>query len=291
MLLVFIGTSTITDIIKNNPPKKVAITADEDEQEYIGEPTNDDPWKEIEKIVETQTDKDKQIDFYGTLKVIDDNGDQEKVLEQHEFNYSLFRDNYYYKLASMEVVSKSDLILAADHTYKTIAVAPQQSSDKKTVFFDINEFKKMLEDQKAKASVTQLGNEKIITIDSIQNPSVQAYRIYYDPTTYSINKLLVGMLRLSPLESDEINSISEPVYDKVNDNAGEEQQQKSMSATDEIEVDTYTYYVEIVYSRIEKKPMSLKDFNPEEKFIRRKGKRFELTEAFANYELTGATGQ
>ena len=99
------------------------------------------------------------------------------------------------------------------------------------------------------------------------------------------------MLRLSPLESDKINSISEPIYDKVDDNAGEQQEQKGMSATDEIEVDTYTYYVEIVYSRIEKRPMSLKDFNPEEKFIRRKGKRFELTEAFANYELTGATGQ
>jgi hypothetical protein len=49
--------------------------------------------------------------------------------------------------------------------------------------------------------------------------------------------------------------------------------------------------VEIIYSRTERRPMTIKEFNPEEKFIRRNGKQIELTEAYANYELTGTTGQ
>jgi len=292
VLLVFIGTSAITGIINNNKINSTDETVKEDEIENLGEPTGDDPWKEIEKIVSAQNEKDKQIDFYGTIKVIDDNGDHEKILEEHDFSYSLFRDNYYYKLASMEVVSKSDLILAADHTNKLIAVAPQQPSGKKTSFFDITEFKKLLEDQKANAVITQLGDEKIITIDSIQNPSVQAYRIYYNPVTYNINRLLVGMLRLSPLENDEITSISEPAPDEpVEERSEKTEKENADEPPGDIEIEAFTYYVEIIYSRTERKPMTLREFKPEEKFIHRNGKQIELTEAFANYELTGTTGQ
>jgi hypothetical protein len=291
VLLVFIGTSAITGIINNNKVNSADEMIKEDETVNLGEPTGDDPWKEIEKIVSAQNDKDKQIDFYGTIKVIDDNGDHEKVLEEHNFNYSIFRDNYYYKIASMEVVSKSDLILAVDHTNKLIAVAPQQPSGKKTSFFDIAEFKKLLEEQKANAVVTQLGDEKIITIDSIQNPSVQGYRIYYNPATYTINKLLVGMLRLSPLENDEISSISEPASDEIPEEKAEKNEKENSDEAGEIEIEAFTYYVEIIYSRTERRPMTIKEFNPEEKFIRRNGKQIELTEAYANYELTGTTGQ
>jgi hypothetical protein len=264
-------------------PEQNTRLPDEEQGEDIGVPTGDDPWKEMDKLVTTYYDK-QGISFKGKIKLIDDNAEQEKVIEEHSFEYTVAGENFHYKLGQIEVVNKKDLVLVADHSNKFISVAPVMSArEKPKKFFDITEFKKILEEQKADAKVTQLGEQKILTIENIQDPQIQGYRIYYDPLTYRISKMLIGMVRLSPLSHDEggIEELPTAIDEKeetVNTGPNTEE-------TGEEEIETYTYYMEIIYS--EMKVMGIKEaaFHPENRFFVRSKNKIELTPAYSSYQL------
>jgi hypothetical protein len=155
-----------------------------------------------------------------------------------------------------------------------VAVIPKVEEEIKSKnLFSLADFKKIMEDQKAHVVVTQLGNEKILTVDSIQDAEIQGYRIYYSPETYKITKMVIGMLRLSPLddETDQQN-IGKDTSEESNDE-------------NEIEFEGYTYYLELDYSVIKPFMPESGIFNPERKFLNIDGKKISLTAEFREYEL------
>lgn len=259
---------------------------EEDQPEDIGRLTDDDPWKEMDKIV-AANNSTQGVSFKGTVKLIDDNADKEKILEEQNFEYSFIGRSMYQKIGNMEFINKPDLLLVADHNNKFITVSTNEQPETKAgKLFDIKEFKKLMEERKADAKVTQTGEQKLLTIENIEDPQVQGYRIYYDPETYKINKLLIGMLRLSPLSDDEggIEEIPGPPDDKAAN------KKEETDSTKEEEIETFTYYLEIVYA--EMKILGLKEgsFHPENKFIlktkdKSDGYQIQLTPAFSKYHL------
>jgi hypothetical protein len=257
-------------------------TNKEDQGEDIGQLTNDDPWNEMDKIVAANSSAEG-IFFKGIVKLVDDNGDKEKILEEQNFEYSFVGRNMYQKLGNMEFINKPELLLVADHSNKIIAVASGQQENKTTRFFDIKEFKKVMEKTKAEAKVTQTGDQKLLSIENIDDAQIQGYRIYYNPSTYAINKILIGMLRLSPLDNEQ-----EGIQDAIPNSEKKENEDTGAENNDEVEA--FTYYLEIIYS--EMKVMGIKEgsFHPENKFITRtKDKsgnyRVGLNAAFKNYHL------
>lgn len=239
--------------------------------------TEDNPWKEIENIVAHYYNKDG-IGYSGTMKLMDENKDDEKVLEEMKFDYILFGDEYYYKMGNFEVVNKNNFVLAVDNDSKTIALSYQPPSSVKAQLFNPAEFKKLAEQKGAEAKVTQVGGEKIITIDSIQDPQIQGYRIYYSPSTYQIHKIEIGMVRLSPIndeeDSDDQEQISKPSVDS-----------KDQSKEDDGEPDAYTYLLEVTYSNVKSLSLRKGEFNPENKFITVTKNNIQLTPAYSNYTL------
>lgn len=256
------------------------IAAQEDQPEDIGTLTNDDPWKEIDKLVESYYIKEG-VSYKGSVKLIDDNGDKEKIIEQHAFHYSTVGKIMYYQFGNIECITRPGLLLVADNENKLISISEQdinkQGSKK---LFDLNEFKKLMEDAKAQAKVTQLGNQKILSIEDITDPQIQGYRIYYDAATYKISKMLIGMMRFSPLNEEE-DGIEQAPADidaagKTNDVSGE---------STENEIETYTYYLEIIYDETKLLKVSEKTFDPETKFINKTENKIELKPAFNKYQL------
>jgi hypothetical protein len=264
------------------PKTKNEIKVEEKEPvEDTGIITGDDPWKEMDKLVSAYYNK-QGISYKGLVKLIDDNGNKEKIIEEHKFEYSTLGQNMYYQLDNMEFVNKPGLILIADHDNKFISVSNQDRPvNEQQKLFDIGEFKKLMEKTNAKAKVTQLGDQKILTIENITDPQIQGYRIYYDPVTYQVSKMLIGMLRLSPLTDDEggIEETPGAVTNKINnkENISEE------PAEDEIE--TYTYYLEIIYDEMKVLNISEKTFRLESKFIIKKDNKIELMPAFSKYQF------
>jgi hypothetical protein len=244
----------------------------------IGEPTGDDPWHELDNLVKTYYPK-SGISYEGLVKLYDGNGDSDKLLEEKKFEYTYFNDEYSYTFSPLEVINKKNYTVIVNHDEKLIAVAPKHTAKKKHHdFLDLADFRKIMEQQKANITVTKRGEEKILTIDSLQDPDIQGYRIYYSPGTYQINKVLVGMVRLYSLdeESDNEQIKEKPKY-KNPDNMDE--------------VNEYVYYLEINYSVT--KPLLLKpgEFNPENKFVRIDGKKIELAPEFKAYELFNSDQQ
>jgi hypothetical protein len=143
-------------------------------------------------------------------------------------------------------------------------------------FFDIKEFKKWMNGQKVHAEITQLGAEKILTIDSIQNPQIQGYQIYYDPVSYKINKMIVGMMRLSPLDDDAA---------EVTPQKNDEMQEKDTQDLELSTINAYTYYLEIIYQ--ESHPLTLLDgkFRPSAKILKINKDVVELQSAYKDYQL------
>lgn len=269
-------------IFRSGPSAGKEEPGQDEQPDDIGQPTNDNPWNEMEKLVDAYYNE-KGVTFRGTVKLIDDNGENEKVLEEHPFEYAVLNDNFYYSLDKIEVVSNNNIALVADNSNRLISVSDKgASTDKKQQLFDIGEFKKLMKERKAEAKVTKLGNEKILTIENIQDPQIQGYRIHYDPATYRISKMLIGIVRFSPLDEGETQNGDEQVP-----SVKEEKQTDDAVAEEEAEqaVDTYTYYLEIVYREMTPMNAGASDFHPENKFIRKNGGKTELTPAYGKYQL------
>lgn len=260
--------------------------SDKDKQEAddIGKPTNDDPWKEMDKLVAAYYNK-QGASFKGTMKLIDDNGDEEKIIEAHEFEYTVLNSDFFYNIDNIEVVQKKGMVLVADHDNKIISMSTLSVPSPKTQqIFDIGEFKKLMEERKTDAKVTQLGNEKILTIENIQDPQVQGYRIYYDPQTFRISKMLIGILRLSPLVEGDADGIEDMTADTEADKSETGNTTAEEDDPEEV-IDTYTYYLEIIYTETGILNVTEETFHPENKFIRTNNEKVELREPYKNYQL------
>lgn len=270
-----------------NSEKESIVKEDFEEAEVPGTPTNDDSWKEMDKLVHAYYG-DNGFSYKGSLKLIDDNGEKEKVIEEHSFECAFSKNEFQYLLDSIEVINQGKYVMAVDHRSRIISLSATGKQSQGSQLFDMEQFKKMMVEQKADASVSQSGNEKMLTIDNIQHPQIQGYRIYYDPQTYKINKMLIGMLRFSPL-SDEEQSYIENEKPSVNENKTSEAV-KSEEDQEETEVDTYSYYVEISYKESHELA-SGKEFNPLQKIVKISNNKIELQPAFGNYQLLSANAQ
>jgi hypothetical protein len=278
---ISIGTLAITKIANHKPVQKQTQSVNDSKQAVpVADnemTTDDDPWKEIENIVKHYYSKEG-IGYSGTMKLMDENKDDEKVLEEMKFDYTLLGDEYYYKMGNFEVVNKNNFVLAVDNDSKTIALSYQPPSSVKAQLFNPTEFKKLAEQKGAATKVTQAGGEKIITIDSIQDPQIQGYRIYYSPSTYQIHKIEIGMVRLSPVDGDEDNSDQEQTSKPSVDS-------KDQNKEDDSEPGAYTYLLEVTYSSIKSLSLRKDEFNPENKFITVTKNNIQLTPAYSNYTL------
>jgi hypothetical protein len=282
IVLVSVYTVAVTQISESPkyPQRKIetSTTVDRDTTD-IGEPTGDDPWKEFDNLIKAYYVKSGVL-CQGTMKLFDGNGEKDKLLEEKRFEFTRFHDEYVYSLEPFEVVNKKNYTVIVNYDDKQIAVVPKKIQRKAGDLFSMADFKKIFQEQKANIKVTQLGNEKILTVDSVQDPQIQGYRIYYSPQTYRINKILIGMARLSPLD-DEVNQGDQTKGELPND----------ADDDDSTGIDEYYYYLEINYLVVN--PISIQSgtFNPENKFVKIDGKKIELTPEFKEYELLNSDEQ
>ena len=275
LVLIYTAAVTQTAGFPKYADKKIASAADDAGTTDIGAPATDDPWRELDNLIKAYYVK-TGVFYQGTMKLFDGNGDKDKLLEEKKFEYTCFNNESSYKLAPLEVVNKEKYTVIVNHDDKVVAVIPRVSEKiKKKDIFSMADFRKIIEEQKANIKVTRLGNEKILTIDSIQDADIQGYRIYYSPQTYKISKILVGMVRLAPI--DDEGNVGQQKTDVDTD--------EETGVTGEDEADGYTYYLEINYSVINSLSLQAGGFNPENKFVKIDGKKIELTPEFKEYEL------
>jgi len=276
-LLVFLGLGTILLLNAQTEGKGPQYDGqglqDNVDVEDIGDPTQDDPWTEMDKLVTAYYNK-QGSSFKGIIKLIDDNGPQEKLLEELSFQYMVLNGDYYYSLDKIEVVKNKNLLLVVDHENKIISMNRNASLPEGSgKLFDIAAFQKMMEETKAIAKVTQTATEKILTIEKIQDAQVQGYRIYYDPQTYRVTKMLVGMVRLNPIE-------------ERNDGMGEMPGDNENTAESlEESIETYTYYMEIIYNETSLLNTSSGNFSPENKFLVAGSAKIQLNKSYSEYQL------
>jgi hypothetical protein len=252
------------------PAAAIEQPVEEGEDEDRGTPTGDDPFAELDKLVGTYY-KGGQILLKGTVRLIDDNYEEDKLIGEYPFTYQYSSGDFYYSLDSMEFIRQQEKLLVVDHRAKSITLSSAGGARNIPGLFNIDDFRALIKAQKATAEVTQTGNLKMLTLENIQDPQIQGYRIYYDPSTYAIKKILIGMVRPGPLEESD-NA-------KKDDTAGE-------AGT----VYAYSYYMEINYNSHEQ-PGSKTGFNPLARFVAGEGEAFILRPAYASYELHDLSGQ
>lgn len=245
-------------------------------QEDIGQPTNDNAWDELGRIVKSYYGNGRSF-YTGVVKVIDDNGAAEKVLEEHPFVFRLFGKGFHYVIDSVDFIKQGAYVAVVDNRAKLISLSGLDDQQKSLPLFDMDLFRKMMEEQKANMLVTEQGNEKILTVDSIQHPQIQGYRIYYDPQSYKIHRMVIGMLRLSSLDDQE-------QADAEDAKAAGEKDDIAGSQNQEGAPDIYTYYVDITYKETEAASGS-GDELPLSRFFKKTGDHFELNERYKNYQF------
>jgi hypothetical protein len=264
-LLVLATTIAITQIVnKNNIYGNEKMKATDTDVS-----TSDDPWQQLSNIVKEYNGQNG-MHYKGTIKLIDDNGNEEKVLETQEVEYMIFNNEYYYHLGDLEMINKSNFLMVVDNSNKSITVSKKEGIEVASRPFDIKEFQKLLVLQHGQARVSQNGENKIITIDSIDHPLIQGYSIYYSPKTFRISKMIIGMVRPVPLEDNELPDGENSI--ETNDEEG-------------IPEDGYSYYLEMVYDTVESMAIQGNSFAPENKFILMNKGQVAMKEAYKDYEL------
>jgi hypothetical protein len=278
-LLVLVTTLAITQIVKLKTIQKNSLTNNEkveesrdDEQER---PTNDDPYKEISGLVKAY-DLTKGVFYKGSVKLIDGNTEEDKVLEQQKFEYTVLGNEYEYSLDNISSIVKDSFVLFADHGQKSISILPLKGLKNDNKPFDISGIKKIIDARQANVAVTEIGNEKILTIDSIQGQQIQGYKIYYSPVTYRISKVLIGVHTLSSLETGEQENVAE----EENENTDKEEESEINE-----EEDGFFYYLEVNYESIQQLSLTQEIFKPENKFIEKVSGAVALKEKYKEYEF------
>jgi hypothetical protein len=240
----------------------------------IGEPTGDDPWMEMQKLVEAYYGGEQLITYHGRMRLIDDNHDKQKLLEELSFEYSSYGEEYYYRMEQLECVKKRDFIMMADHDNRSVSISyVSLAKDKNNGILSMEDLKKMLQERSKEIKITQSGDTKILTVNDIQDPSIQGYQVFYDPVTYQVKKMVLGMIRLNPLDENDRVALNET--EKTSPDKDSE----------EMEIEAYAYRLEILYDKIEKTRISEQEFRPEQKFIRFNNNKPELQPAFSDYRL------
>ncbi len=219
----------------------------------IGKPTSDDPWQEMEKLIKVYYGDHEAVSYEGKMRLIDDNSDEKKLVEEMNYSFTVFNGMYEYRIGQLECISKKNFLLLIDHENKTIARSAVTNA-KKPSLLDMHSLKEMLEKQAGDIIISQNQNEKILTVNNIKDPVIQGYQVFYDPLTYRIHKMVIGMIRLTPLGNPGSGTASLPLFE----NSSEEKEDQ--------EIDAYSYYLEIIYEKSASKKMTEKEFNPESRF-------------------------
>src|SRR5689334_11217708 len=178
----------------------------------IGQPTSDDPWKEMEKLIRVYYGENEAVSYEGRMRLIDDNSDQKKLLEEMNYSFTVFNGMYHYRLGQLECIAKKDFVLLIDHENKTIARSAVTPA-KKTSLLDMHSLKEILEKQVGEVTITMNEKEKILTVNNIKDPVIQGYQVFYDPETYRIKKMVIGMVRLNPLGNPGSGTASLPIFE------------------------------------------------------------------------------
>jgi len=283
--VVFILLAGIAGVATGwNGKDKPVTEVSEDGYEYttvmdesdIGLLTGEDPFVEIQMLMDAYYGNGKLVMYTGTMRLLDDNEETQRLLEEHRFEYSVCGRSFYYKLGQMECISKEKLLIMIDHTEKAISFSQNFPSSGKTGdLIDMELFKKLMSENKADVKVSQLGDEKILTVNNISDPSIHGYQVFYDPENYQIRKILIGMIRLSPLEDGEGDALA----------LNEEDRDSNTGTGDESAVEGYSYILEIIYEKTIRSEVSVKEFSPERKFIKLSAGKVEASEAYKNYEI------
>jgi hypothetical protein len=275
--LLFICTKAITQFGNNSNKEEIELENVVDTLEF-GKPTGDNPLTELEKLSRWYKPK-KQIVFAGFMRLFNDNKASPKLMEEKKFLFSLDSNrNCSYEVAGVEVINNNRYSLTVDNNNKFVFLTNsyKEKQGNSPQFFDIVAFAKILKETNVEAEVTKLGEDKILAVKNIKDPTVQGYEIYYSPVDYHIKKIVLQVWQLSPLKETAINSLSNnnSIQDNTND-AGKD--------NNETYANGHYYHLEISYSGIDTSKSTR--LAAQNKYIKVVNNKVELTEPYAEYEL------
>lgn len=240
-------------------PVWLSLTSFTRKQQILAE---EDPAIFLEKVNQANLPGNKAQSLQGVIRLIDDNGETEKELEKTAFTWLFTSDHFAYTIDSITVIQEPGISLMINHSLKNMylsSVAPASEN------YTIQSVLKTLQEEHAHVQVSTDGQYKMLTIDSLLRPDIQGYKIFVDPDSYEIRKVLIGMVRLNSL-------VDAPKISANNaDNPG---------------LNTYTYYLEISYT--EKKFIDMGAIPAINNFIlwsNRKDFEGKLQPAYHDYEL------
>ncbi|MGV3768135.1 MAG: hypothetical protein ACO1NW_18530 [Chitinophagaceae bacterium] len=255
--IVFAGISMRSAAVQGDKIYDVDSLPLNDSVEVVGVPVDDDPWLELEKIIQSYY-RDKGRHCSGTITAIDDNGEVEKILEKMTFDYSFFKDRYHSVMGNLEMAQCNGVLVAVDHEHQQVNITNVSEAAGASFLPDLSVFRKLMEQREADLRVTKLGDKKILTIDNIADPSIQGYRIYYDPNSYEVTNMLIGMMRAFSIEEKE----------------------------DALSPGEYCYYLDVVFEKNEIIGMEKSKFLPIERIVRKENGQWMLAPKYKDFQLT-----
>lgn len=164
----------------------------------------------LQKMLDANLPGQQCIELSGEMVLIDATKDEEKIVEQHPFQWWFGNGLTSFLLDSVMVVQDTSYSLQVDHREETIQILPMKKDS--AVQWSLGQILTSLKDMQAKITLENEGAYKVLTVDSLALPDFQGYRIFVDPRSYEVKKILIGMNRLQPLGSTGFDPQDEELY-------------------------------------------------------------------------------
>jgi hypothetical protein len=200
LCLVFILGITQSNVFGD---KKEAAKQDTEFSE--GSLLETDPWEEMKKLAERYSGSNLYVS--GNLKLY--NYETSKFIEEQKFTYSRHGEIIQSRLGDIESITDGHYAVSIDNMDKIILVSNADQNASK--LFDIEKLKILMAEDGATAKIFGTSSQRILTVENIHYEDIVNYKIYYDPSTYRISKVVLEMsTELDLLDEVEDKKGSEP---------------------------------------------------------------------------------
>jgi hypothetical protein len=123
-------------------------------------------------------------------------GKPDKLIDKVNAEYVLQKDQYYCRIANVEIIHNKEENFVIDHDDKVVLARkykPRQQDKKEDAAYSLPSLFAHIQEDSIQLEVVPKGQLRQLSITGISDPRILKYQLIYDPATYLVQQLLIEM--------------------------------------------------------------------------------------------------
>lgn len=124
-------------------------------------------------------------------------GNPEKLIDKLDAEYVLQNDQYYCKMANIEIIRNGKVNFIVDHDEKVLLLGKydrnRHNDEQEHKAFSLPSLFGRMQMDSIQYAISTKGSLRQLSITGMRDPRILKYQLIYDPSTYLVKQLLIEM--------------------------------------------------------------------------------------------------